>query len=65
MRPGSFDTKARLADLDADGIYLQVLYPSVTLSGAKVYGSDPELQNACVAPTTTGSPSSARGATAG
>jgi len=48
MRPGSFDTKARLADLDADGIYLQVLYPSVTLSGAKVYSSDPELQIACV-----------------
>jgi predicted TIM-barrel fold metal-dependent hydrolase len=48
MRPGSFDTKARLADLDADGIYAQVLYPSVTLSGAKVYGSEPELQLACV-----------------
>ena len=31
MRPGSFDTAARLADLDADGIYAQVLYPSVTL----------------------------------
>ncbi len=27
MRPGSFDTKARLADLDVDGIYLQVLVP--------------------------------------
>jgi predicted TIM-barrel fold metal-dependent hydrolase len=48
MRPGSFDTKARLADLDADGIYLQVLYPSVTLSGAKVYSAEPELQKACV-----------------
>lgn len=48
MRPGSFDPKARLADLDADGIYAQVLYPSVTLSGAKAYGADPELQNACV-----------------
>jgi len=48
MRPGSFDTKARLADLDADGIYAQVLYPSVTLSGAKVYGQEPELQQACV-----------------
>ncbi len=48
MRPGSFDTKARLADLDADGIYAQVLYPSVTLSGAKVYGHEPELQRACV-----------------
>jgi len=48
IRPGSFDTKARLADMDADGIWLQVLYPSVTLAGAKVYGSEPELQLACV-----------------
>ena len=48
MRPGSFDTKARLADMDIDGIYLQVLYPSVTLLGAKIYGSEPELQVACV-----------------
>jgi predicted TIM-barrel fold metal-dependent hydrolase len=49
IRPGSFDTKARLADMDADGIWLQVLYPSVTLGGAKVYGAEPELQLACVA----------------
>ena len=48
MRPGSFDTKARLADMDLDGIHLQVLYPSVTLFGAKVYGADRELQVACV-----------------
>ncbi|MBM3671780.1 MAG: amidohydrolase [Actinobacteria bacterium] len=48
MRPGSFDTKARLADMDADGIWLQVLYPSVTLSGAKIYGDEPALQIACV-----------------
>ncbi len=48
MRAGSFDTKARLADMDADGIYAQVLYPSVTLSGAKIYSEDRELQNACV-----------------
>ena len=48
MRAGSFDPKARLADLDADGIWLQVLYPSVTLGGAKVYGAEPELQLACV-----------------
>jgi predicted TIM-barrel fold metal-dependent hydrolase len=48
MRPGSFDTKARLADMDVDGIWLQVLYPSVTLFGAKVYGSDRDLQRACV-----------------
>jgi predicted TIM-barrel fold metal-dependent hydrolase len=48
MRPGSFDPKARLADLDADGIWAQVLYPSVTLAGAKAYGDDPDLQRACV-----------------
>jgi predicted TIM-barrel fold metal-dependent hydrolase len=29
-------------------MYLQVLYPSVTLLGAKIYGSEPELQVACV-----------------
>jgi predicted TIM-barrel fold metal-dependent hydrolase len=48
MRPGSFDTKARLEDLDADGIYAQILYPSVTLKGAKIYSSEPELQKVCV-----------------
>jgi predicted TIM-barrel fold metal-dependent hydrolase len=48
MRPGSFDTDARLADMDADGIYAQVLYPSVTLKGAKIYSEERELQIACV-----------------
>jgi predicted TIM-barrel fold metal-dependent hydrolase len=48
MRPGSFDTKARLADMDADGIWAQLLYPSVTLKGARAYGKDRELQLACV-----------------
>ena len=48
MRPGSFDTDARLADMDADGIHSQVLYPSVTLKGAKVYSEERELQLACV-----------------
>jgi predicted TIM-barrel fold metal-dependent hydrolase len=48
MRPGSFETDARLEDMDADGIHTQVLYPSVTLKGAKVYGSERELQVACV-----------------
>ena len=48
MRPGSFDTKARLVDMDTDGIYAQVLYPSVTLTGAKIYSEDRELQTACV-----------------
>ncbi len=40
--------RARLADLDADGIYAQVLYPSVTLKGARVYSAERELQLACV-----------------
>jgi predicted TIM-barrel fold metal-dependent hydrolase len=48
MRPGSFDTDARLADMDADGIFAQVLYPSVTLKGAKIYSEERELQIACV-----------------
>jgi predicted TIM-barrel fold metal-dependent hydrolase len=48
MRPGSFDTKARLRDLDLDGIWAQVLYPSVTLSGAQTYTNDRDLQLACV-----------------
>ena len=34
--------------MDADGIYAQVLYPSVTLAGAKIYGDERELQLACV-----------------
>jgi len=48
MRPGSFDTEARLRDLDADGIYSQVIYPSVTLKGAKIYSDERELQLECV-----------------
>jgi predicted TIM-barrel fold metal-dependent hydrolase len=48
IRPGSFDTKARLEDLDADGIWAQVIYPSITLAGAKTYADDPPLQLACV-----------------
>jgi predicted TIM-barrel fold metal-dependent hydrolase len=48
IRPGSFDPRARLADLDADGIWAQVLYPSVTLAGARTYADDRDLQLACV-----------------
>ncbi|MEX0663692.1 MAG: amidohydrolase family protein [Acidimicrobiia bacterium] len=47
MRPGAFDPKARLADLDVDGIHAQVLYPSIALEGARVYGKERELQLAC------------------
>ncbi len=48
IRPGSFEPKARLEDLDIDGIYAQILYPSVTLSGASMYAEEPELQRLCV-----------------
>src|SRR4029450_6444750 len=48
IRPGSFDPAARLADLDADGIWAQILYPSVTLAGARTYTDERELQLACV-----------------
>src|SRR5262249_3656643 len=48
IRPGSFDTAERLKDLDADGLYAQLLYPSVTLAGARTYTEDRELQVACV-----------------
>ena len=48
MRPGSFDARARLDDMDADGIFAQILYPSVTLQGAKIYSHDRDLQVACV-----------------
>src|SRR5262245_64909195 len=48
IRPGSFDTAARLQDLDADGLYAQILYPSVTLAGARTYTDERELQCACV-----------------
>src|SRR4029453_1721973 len=48
IRPGSFDPAARLADLDADGILAQILYPSGTLAGARTYSDDRELQLACV-----------------
>ena len=48
LRPGMSEPKPRLADLDADGVYAQVLYPSVTLAGAKTYSDDAELQKFCV-----------------
>lgn len=48
IRPGSFDPKARLADMDADGIHAALLYPSVTLKGAKIYSQERDLQVACV-----------------
>jgi predicted TIM-barrel fold metal-dependent hydrolase len=48
IRPASFDTQARLREMDADGLYAQVIYPSVTLKGARIYSEEPALQLACV-----------------
>ena len=48
MRPASFDTAARLEEMDADGIFAQVIYPSVALKGAKIYSKERALQLACV-----------------
>jgi len=48
MRPASFEPDARLAEMEADGVWAQVLYPSVTLKGARIYSDEPELQRACV-----------------
>jgi predicted TIM-barrel fold metal-dependent hydrolase len=47
IRPGMYEPGARLRDLDADGIFAQVLYPSVTLAGARTYSDDRELQRFC------------------
>jgi predicted TIM-barrel fold metal-dependent hydrolase len=47
-RPASWDPKARLAEMALDGIFAQVLYPSITLTGAAHYSGDPVLQVACV-----------------
>jgi predicted TIM-barrel fold metal-dependent hydrolase len=47
IRPGSYDPKARLADMDLDMIQAQVLYPSLAPQ-PQSFGADPELQTACV-----------------
>jgi len=48
IRRGHFDPAARLADMDADGIHAQLLYPSVCEEGARMFGDDRPLQLACV-----------------
>jgi predicted TIM-barrel fold metal-dependent hydrolase len=48
IRPGNYDPTARLADMDADGIAVQLLYPSVCEEGARIFGDDRTLQLACV-----------------
>jgi predicted TIM-barrel fold metal-dependent hydrolase len=47
IRPGHFEPAARLADMEADGIYAQLLYPSVCEEGARMFGDERELQLAC------------------
>ena len=44
MRPGSWDVKARLADMDQDGISIDVLY-----GGGPTRYEDPELRQWCIA----------------
>jgi len=48
MRRGTYEPAARLADMDADGIHAQLLYPSVCEEGARMFGDDRALQLACV-----------------
>jgi predicted TIM-barrel fold metal-dependent hydrolase len=48
IRPGNFEVRARLADMDADGIHAQLLYPSVCEEGARMFGDERALQLACV-----------------
>jgi predicted TIM-barrel fold metal-dependent hydrolase len=47
IRPGSYDAGERLADMELDMIQAQVLYPSLA-PHPQMFGTDPELQNACV-----------------
>ncbi len=46
---GGFNPHVRVKQMSADGIWAQVLYPTITLPGARAYGDDKELQLACVA----------------
>ena len=48
IRRGHWDVQAHLADMDADGIWAQLLYPSVCEEGARMFGDDRALQRACV-----------------
>jgi predicted TIM-barrel fold metal-dependent hydrolase len=48
IRRGFFEPAARLADMDADGIHAQLLYPSVCEEGARMFGDERDLQLACV-----------------
>lgn len=46
LRSGGWDPPARLADMDADGVAIEVVYPSVGLAVTR--SPDPDYQVACV-----------------
>ena len=48
IRRGFYEVTAHLADMDADGIGIQLLYPSVCEEGARMFGDERGLQLACV-----------------
>src|SRR5262249_37419755 len=48
IRRGHFEAAARLADMAADGVWAQLLYPSVCEEGARMFGDEATLQLACV-----------------
>ena len=51
MRPGSYDIHARIKDMDIDGVYASVTFPSMVwgFCGQKIWGlRDPGLAKACV-----------------
>jgi len=47
VRPGSYDPKARLVDMELDMVQAQVLYPSLA-PHPQFFGANPGLQVACV-----------------
>jgi predicted TIM-barrel fold metal-dependent hydrolase len=51
MRPGTYDIHARIRDMDIDGVYASVTFPSMVwgFCGQKIWGlKDPDLGLACV-----------------
>ena len=59
MRPGCFDIHARVADMDINGVWASLCFPSLVAGfcGSVFSRSDdPELGLACCAPGTSGTP---------
>jgi predicted TIM-barrel fold metal-dependent hydrolase len=50
MRPGCFDARARLVDMDQDGVDASVLFPSLPGLGGEAFTvmPDPALRRACI-----------------